>query len=196
MNLFSYFSFTAAFFYLSIGIYALLQDHRGFVNRLFFLLTIIFSFWALANSIGIAAESEEIAYSTYRSFSWVFFLFPAPLLHFSVRICRFHAPIKSRYMVLLYIPGLLLYLLSHTGFDIISSFHYSRYGWTLQYNRDTPFYYLNILHYSVYLLASISCYIRWFRHSTSIREKKQASIILLTFAMGFVLSTVFGTILP
>ena len=196
MNLFSYLSFTAAFFYLCTGIYALLQDHRGFVNRLFFLLTIIFTLWALANSIAIAAESKETAYSTYRSFSWVFFLFPAPLLHFSLRISRFHAPIKSRYIALLYLPGLLLYLLSHMGFDIINSFHFARYGWTLQYNRSTPFYYLNILHYSVYLLASIFFYLRWFRHSTSIREKKQASIILLTFGTGIFLSTVFGTILP
>lgn len=196
MNLFSYFSFTAAFFYLFIGIYALIQDHRGFVNRLFFFLTIIFSLWALANSIAIAAESRETAYNTYKIFSWVFFLFPAPLLHFSLRICRFHAPIKSRYIVLLYLPGLVLYLLSHMGFDIISSFHATRYGWTLEYNRGTPFYYLNILHYSLYLITTILFYIHWLRHSTSNREKKQASIILLTFGTGFFLSTVFGTILP
>ena len=196
MNLFSYFSFTAAFFYLFIGIYALLQDYRGFVNRLFFFLTIIFSLWALANSIAIAAESKETAYSTYRFFSWVFFLFPAPLLHFSLRICRFHAAMKSRYIALLYLPGLVLYLLSHTGFDIISSFHATGYGWTLEYNRRTPLYYLNILHYSVYLFTSILLYIHWFRRSTSNREKKQASIILLTFGIGLFLSMLFGTILP
>lgn len=196
MNLFSYFSFAAAFFYLFIGVYALLRDYNGFVNRLFFFLTIVFSLWALANSIGIAAESKEAAYLAYRRFSWVFFLFPAPLLHFSIRISPRFFAIKGRYILLLYLPGIALYFASHTGLDIISTFHQSHYGFTIRYNRDTPLYYLNILHYTSYIVASILVYLHWFLHSETIREKKQSFTIIVTFAVASLLSIAFGTVLP
>lgn len=196
MNLFSYFSFTAAFFYLFIGVYALLRDYNGFVNRLFFFLTLIFSLWALANSVGIAAEDQRSTYTVYRYFSWVFFLFPAPLLHFSLRVSKRIPWVKSRYIGLLYVPGVLLYLCSHTGFDIITAFKASHFGWTLDYNYSSPLYYLNILHYTIYLIVSVAAYVHWYRHSSSLREKKQARTILLTFGIAFALSTVFGTALP
>src|SRR6056297_471829 len=196
MNLFSYFSFTAAFFYLFIGVYALLRDYNGFVNRLFFFLTLVFSFWALANSIGIGAESKTAAYLAYRRFSWVFFLFPAPLLHFSIRISPRFFTVKSRFILLLYLPGIVLYFASHMGLDIITTFQQTQYGLTIQYNRDTPLYYLNILHYTLYVLSSILVYLHWFRHSETIREKKQSLTIIVTFAVASLLSTVFGTVLP
>lgn len=196
MNLFSYFSFTAAFFYVLIGAYALLRDYNGFVNQLFFFLSSVFALWALANSIGIAAENRDSAYAVYRFFSWIFFLFPAPLLHFSLRVSHRVPTVKSRYIALLYVPGIILYLMSHTGFDIISAFHESSYGWTINYNREAPLYYLNILHYTSYLVLSIAVYVQWFRHAPTVREKKQARTILITFGIGFLLSSIFGTVLP
>ncbi len=196
MNLFSYFSFTAAFIYLFIGVYALLRDYKGFVNRLFFFLTIIFSVWALANSIGIAAENKDAAFATYRHFSWVFFLFPAPLFHFSLRVSQRIPKLKSRYIPLLYIPGILLYCSTHMGLEIIDTFNRTDYGFAIRYNRGTLLYYLNMVHYSLFLLASIAVYIHWYRQSKTSREKKQAYIIILTFGISFVLSTIFGTILP
>ena len=196
MNLFSYFSFTAAFFYLLIGTYALLKDFNGFVNRLFFFLSSVFALWALANSIGIAAGDSESAHAVYRYFSWVFFLFPAPLLHFSLRVSHRIPLVKSRYIALLYAPGILLYLLSDAGSHIISTFHQSAHGWTIDYDQGYPLYYLNILHYTAYLITSIAVYVHWLRYAPTVREKKQARIILITFGIGFLLSSVFGTVLP
>ncbi|MFW5712055.1 MAG: ATP-binding protein [Spirochaetota bacterium] len=196
MNLFSHLSFTAAFFYLLIGLYALLKDYNGFVNRLFFFLSTVFSIWALANSLGIAADNSDSAYAVYRYFSWVFFLFPAPLLHFSLRVSHRIPSIRSRYILLLYIPGIVLFLFSHLGFDIIAAFHLTRYGWSIVYNSGSPLYYLNILHYTVYLAATIAVYLHWLRHAPTIREKKQARTILLTFGIGFLLSSLTGTLLP
>ncbi|HDQ14450.1 MAG TPA: PAS domain-containing protein [Sediminispirochaeta sp.] len=196
MNLFSHLSFTAAVLYLLIGAFALLRGPRVFINRLFFSLSVVFFLWALANSIAIAAPSREAVWRTYHYFAWVFVLFPAPFLHFALRISNCCSQIRGWKVVLFYLPGLLIYLSSGFGVLLIADFTMTDYGWIIQYNRQSPWYYINIIYYSSYIALSLAGYLWWFRHTPSERERRKSLVIMLTLAIGFLLSSLFGTLAP
>lgn len=188
--------FIAAALYIGMGLYTLLQDRSSGSNRLFFALSLCFSLWAFANGMAIAAPTEETAWQLFHRFAPFWFLFPALLLHFSLRLIYGRIPKRFYLLPLLYAPGLALYILSRGGTLFISAFPSSGIGRYIDYDTSSPYFYLNIAYYSLYVLITIFLYLRWHRRSRKIRERIQALIILITLLAGAFLSSFFGTLLP
>ena len=181
--------------YGEVGFYALLKNPKETLNRVFFALAITFSLAALGNFLFFHAKTTHEAWFAYYPFSFAWFLFPPLFLHFFLLLT---GRIKRSFpkVLPLYLPGLVLYLVSLAGPYIIADFAPGPYGWKVVYNRASLWYYLNIVHYSALPLVSLLLLIRWWKRSGSPRERKQAQVIFSSFLLSFVAGTVISTLLP
>jgi PAS domain S-box-containing protein len=196
VNLFTQLHFIAAAIYIGIGIYTFHQDRASPSNRLFLILSLCFGFWSYANGLAIAAETAELAWRIFKLFVPLWFLFPPLLLHFSLRLSKHNYPRLQGLLPLLYIPGALIYLLSSGGTALIAEFPESSLGRYIVYRTDSPFHYINIAYYSLYVLLSIALYARWYRTAGDPRRRGQALVILVSLLAGSAVSSFFGTLLP
>jgi len=178
-----------------VGVYALVKNPKENLNRIFFALAVSFSLAAVGNFFFFQAESVRDAWLAYYPSSFAWFFFPPLFLHFFILLTGSRGCTRSRILPV-YLPGLVLYLVSLNGSAIIADFVRGPYGWKVVYNHSSPWYYLNILHYTSLPLISLFLLLRRWKRSDSPRERKQARVIFLTFILSFSSATVISTLLP
>jgi len=64
----------------------LIMDKRAQANHIAFAFNVVFMLWALAASFWYSATEAAQALWWYRAFSWTWCVFPALILHFTMRL--------------------------------------------------------------------------------------------------------------
>lgn len=195
MSLFSALNIAASVLYAVIGFNALRKDSKNPTNRLFFLLSTLLALWAMANGFAVGAGTEHACSAVFNRFAFVWFFFPPLILHFGLRLTGGRRFVGFR-ALLLYLPGLLVYLFSRLGKEIVRGYEGGRGFWAIVYNRQSPWYYFNITHYLVYMIFVLILFIRWYRAAGSLRQRKQAGVILYSFLAGSGFAAVFDLFDP
>lgn len=188
MNIMVIMSLITFFIYLNIGIYSFRLDKRSSLNRMFLLWCLSMAVWSLGYSFvyylrGTDQIWLECIFMKVSAIGWC--SFSSISLHIIMLITenRFIKKVK----VLIYVPGIIFFLTTLTFFwpsRIVPKF------------IENFFYIGDFLYNFSFLLVSIYLTYIWGKKSQNIREKKQASIIVITSIIPFTLNLITQTILP
>lgn len=170
-------------------------DKHAVANRIAFAFNVVFMLWAIAASFWYSTTDPAQASRLYRAFSWTWCVFPALILHFTIRLaeCKVLTGSWGRlFVVVLYLPSLVLAILIPNG--LLTEPVYRGGYWMLAVHHNV-LYFLFVLHYFVYVLISI--FLAFFVRSrtTSRRSRKRLALLGSSYIagglLGFITDTVF-----
>ncbi len=188
----------AFIFYLYMGIRVLKRHYRSSLNRVFFLLCISLAVWSLSTGFMVSASTREAAYVWRKISTFGFCLMPAFFLHFFMMKTGFKPIFTCRICpYLLYIPGL-FYVLATYGYTAafpLEQFVREEYGWTFLSPANWLDWSYNA-YYTIYFIVGFSLLVRWWYMAEMKREKKQASLIVTSLVLAFIMGSITDTILP
>jgi PAS domain S-box-containing protein len=173
----------------------LVIDRRGTANHIAFVFNIVFMLWAAAASFWYSAPDASQALRLYRAFSWTWCLFPALILHFTMRVadCKvLGGPWRLSFIVALYLPSALLSLALPDG--LLAQPVYRGGYWMLAVHHNI-IYYLFVIHYFVYVLVSVL--LAFFVRSKTKNKRVRKRMALLGGSylagglLGFITDTLF-----
>lgn len=188
MNIMAIISLTTFFVYLNIGIYAFTLDKRSSLNRMFLLWCMSMAVWSLGYSFVYYLQGKnqpwlECVFMKVSAIGWC--SFSSISLHIIMLITENRSIKKVK--VLIYIPGIIFFLTTLIFFwpsKLVPKF-------------IENFFYIGDFSYNFsFLLFSIYLTYIWGKKSQNIREKKQASIIVIASIIPFTLNLITQTILP
>lgn len=189
---FSAFYLISASLSLSMGLYTLHLAPKQLMNRLFFLMCVCLSIWALGYSVVIVAPDESTAVLWTRIAAIGYELIYSLLLHFILLLTGFAEKIKTRLVyVVLYLPAaicLYAFSLSPVVAREIYEFELTPRGWI----RSTPpngFDHLFVAYYAGAVLISLLLLWCWKRKSKEAKAGIQSNLLMISFATAFGLGT-------
>ncbi len=189
MNLFSHLLFLCSIIYLIIGVVMLFKDRNAALNRAFFALNLCLFIWSfsLAASTDSPDKASSILWSTIASLGYC--TFASTSIHFFLIYTKKKRLLKKWWIyVILYLPAaiFLSQALKHDLF--VSDFIHNQFGWIPITNVGTVWFGLFIASLALSgTLNIILCYLM-LKNSTSMRERKQTKIILLSAVISFLFS--------
>lgn len=183
----------AVFVYCAWKVYTL--DRRSKPNRVAVVFNLIFALWAAAASFWYAADSAASALVLYRALAWTWCVFPPLMLHFTMRVAgcpvldsRWHRV----FFGLMYLPSIILAILLPNG--VLADPVYRGGYWMLAVRVNT-LYFLFVIHYFLFVLASISLAFLASARANNRRTRRRLALIgwsyLTAGLLGFVTDTVF-----
>lgn len=177
---------------LSMGLYTLHLAPKQLMNRVFFLMCVCLTIWALGYSVVIVAPDEDTAIVWTRIAAVGYELIYSLLLHFILLLTGVSEKIKTKLVyVLLYLPAavcLYAFSLSSSVAQDIYEFEYTARGWI----RSTPpngFDHLFVAYYGGTVLISLLLLWRWKRKSQKVQTGIQSNLLIVSFAVAFGVGT-------
>lgn len=173
----------------------LVIDRRAAANHIAFAFNIVFMLWAAAASFWYSTMDADQAFQLYRAFSWTWCVFPALILHFTIRLadCKvLSSSWRLPFIFVLYLPSFLLALFLPYG--LLTEPVYRGGYWMLAVHHNA-LYYLFVLHYFIYVLVSI--WLAFFVRSrtTNRRARKRMALLGNSYIagglLGFITDTLF-----
>lgn len=171
-----------------MGYYVLRLNFKGTINRLFFIISLCLTMWALGFSIIILAPNESTAIVWTKVSAIGYETIYSVLLHFTLLLTG-HSKILNKKWIypLLYLPaGVCLYafVLSPGITGEIYHFANTESGWLRTtgifiYDRIFQLYYLSAVIGSLILIAL------WKNKSDRPEIKKQANLLMISFTAAF-----------
>ena len=196
-TLFMLCSFTAFIFYIYIGLYVLLINRKSKLNVIFSLFSLSMGIWAFCFTFFFASSDETFAYFWYSLGSIGYCTYFAFALHFCLLLTN-NKPLKVHTVLnyLLYLPSFAFLLLGLTG--NLSSNGFLRYNtiWHQIVPLKNLWFYLYVSISMLYLLFGFYTIFLWSKNSNSIKIKKQATIILYTGIISFLLGSATNVMFP
>lgn len=183
---------------MAIGIFVLLNNRKEPAGKVFFAMALSVNVWSIG--LGIATISSDIATSEIwrrvASFGWGTIF--AIMLHFVLIITGRDTFLKKWWQkLLLYLPAVLCMLafglpvgLNKTPFNL----QYTPLGWinVAEHNLwDLLFY----AYYISYTVTGLVLLLRWSMKSSDPTTKKQLRVIVLSFTIALVLSSITDVIM-
>jgi PAS domain S-box-containing protein len=172
----------------------LILDKKAIANQIAFAFNIVFMLWATAASFWYSATDPALALKLYRAFSWTWCVFPALILHFTIRLaeCKvLTGPRRLPFIIALYLPAFLLalflpeYLLTDPVY---------RGGYWMLAVHHNALYYLFVLHYFVYVLISIVLAFFVKSRTDNRRARKRMALLGSSYLAGGVLGFITDTL--
>ena len=184
--------------YFSLGIYVIKKDNKSAKNKLFFIISMVLSLWALTYGVSLASNNPETALLWRRIGAAGYLSFYSLFLHFTLVLTEKKSIIQRKwFLALTYIPAILLIY----NFSI-SSYMHNYYemielniGWVVS-AEHTEWNLALYIYYISYTLISILLLWKWGRNVRATRKKKQASLILRTLTLALVIGTIVDIIPP
>ncbi|OHD79226.1 MAG: hypothetical protein A3J97_08110 [Spirochaetes bacterium RIFOXYC1_FULL_54_7] len=173
----------------------LIIDRHAIANHIAFAFNIVFMLWAAAASFWYSVPDAGQALRLYRAFSWTWCVFPALILHFTIRIadCKILGGFwRLPFILALYLPSVLLSLVLPYG--LLAEPVYRGGYWMLAVHHNA-IYYLFVMHYFVYVLISI--WLAFFVRSRTRNRRARRRMALLGGSyitgglLGFITDTLF-----
>jgi hypothetical protein len=173
--------FFAFIIYIQMGIYALRFSPKSLLNRMFFILCILFAFWSIDNIQFNLIKVKEFMLLHHKGLAFAWCFFPGVTLHFFLILTKKNRLLQKWWTYLmLYLPGLVFIVMEITGLLMHKDFIPYQYGWKAIYNLDSISYWAYQFYYAGYVLICIFLTWHWGRKTTVLRKKKQAKIIVLS----------------
>jgi len=176
--------------YCAWTVHALDRDARA--NKVAVVFNIVFTIWAAAASLWYGTDDPRVALGLYRSFAWVWCVFPPLILHFTLLVTAH--PVMDRrgpFLALAYAPGVVIGMIS--PFLIVDYPVYRGGYWMLAVQRN-GIYFLLVANYLGMILASFLLMLSAKAKATDRRAYKKYSILARSYvsaiALGFFTDTV------
>lgn len=175
-----------------MGFYALRFDSKATLNRLFMMISVCLTFWALGFSIAMIAPNAATCEFWSRFAAAGYELVYSVLLHF-ILVLTGHKRILSKkwFYVLLYLPAafcLYVFVLSPDMARMIYQFGFGARGW-VRVTSSTVFDLIFQIYYLVSVLTSLALLLVWKLKNAQRAIKKQADILIVSFFIAFGLGT-------
>ncbi len=190
--------FIVAIIYFFLGIYVIRKDNNSAKNRLFFIISMFLSLWALSFGVSSASNSPGTALYWRRIGAVGYLSFYSLFLHFILVLTEKKSIVRRKwFLALIYIPAIILiYNFSLTSYmpnyyEMIEL----NMGWVVS-AEHTEWSLAFYIYYSSYILISILLLWRWGKNERATRKKKQANLILSTLTLAFIAGTLIDIIPP
>ena len=194
----SFFFFFACLTYLFWGIYVIKLNPKSKINKMFLCICILLSIWTFGFSVAVSVREPNISLLWYRfaAIGWSFIFSIG--LHFVLLLTgRKEYLGKKSILLLIYIPALItaiVFSISTTLTRLQYNIHITDFGWS---NNLTDNIYLLFFH-SYYISFSIVSFMLINKWMTRLKDKdikRQASILMLSMMISFILGTLTDVIL-
>ncbi|TFG60402.1 MAG: PAS domain-containing protein [Spirochaetales bacterium] len=194
MNILSLLSLSSGIAYLFLGINVLRIDLRSRAFWYFFLVCFCFSFWSVSFTWFYSAPDVKTAETAYRAASpgWLFFISFAFMFFLNLT----NRSIKTWVaLVFLYLPPVIF-----CGKMFFSSFYFDTFiriegVWHLVMEKSLWTAAFSVWFFSLFTVSTVYILI-WKKNSTSVKEKKQAGILIVSLAVNYILSPATNLFLP
>lgn len=175
-----------------MGYYVLRLNFNGTMNRLFLVISLCLTLWALGFSIVLVAPNEETSVLWTRISAIGYELIYSVLLHFTLLLTGHSKLLSTKWLYpLLYLPAIICLYAFVISPSITGSLYHlvnTENGWVrttgaVVYDRIFQVYYLGAV------LISLVLIYRWKRQAQRLEIKKQANLLIYSFAIAFGLGT-------
>jgi diguanylate cyclase (GGDEF)-like protein len=175
-----------------MGLYALRFDSKATLNRLFMVISVCLTFWALGFSIAMIAPEVDTCEFWSRFAAVGYEIAYSVLLHFTL-VLTGHKKILSKkwFYVLLYLPAafcLYIFVLSPDIDGMIYQFSFTVRGW-IRITASTVYDLIFQIYYLAAVLTSLALLLVWKLKNAEKAIKKQANVLMLSFLIAFGLGT-------
>ncbi len=186
-------SFLISFFvYVMLGVYILILNTKNILNRLFFMVTFSLSLWAFGFSMCYLTMDYNTAVH-WRMFSaagWTtMFSF---LLHFFIILTGTKEILKRRWIyILIYLPAIIFLFVFSLYTDFASKLYnlgYTNFGWITVQSQSIWSHFYNV-YYMGCAFISLLLLLNWWKNSKEQDNKKQALMMITSFALSIILGT-------
>lgn len=196
MDILSLISMVTLPFYIFVGWYVYRLDPKSTIHRLFILLSICFSIWAFTFIFFYSAPDKSSVWFWYNLSALGRFFYPAVILNM---VLIFTKRKINRYKwynpVLLYILPLIFLFAIFTGPFITQDFILIEGQWYEILITNNIWWYAYNSYYLIYITLSFLLIGWWGYKSTVLRERKQASIMVISGLVAFILGSLTNTFL-
>lgn len=188
MNIFSLLSFGAFIVYIYLGLMVFNADKKAWLNRLFMLLCTSFAVWALAYTFIYVEKDPAVVnfWDKASAFGWC--IYASFILHLALILTGKTSFLKKWWAyMLIYFPAVASLAIVFTVFSsrrspTIAEYSYFRLG--------------NLIYILGYNITALYLIWKWGKHSTLVRQKKQAQIIVPTGTVALVLGCLSNVAIP
>jgi diguanylate cyclase (GGDEF)-like protein len=176
-----------------IGIYALNLNSKFLVNRLFFIMCLLFSLWAFSFSIANSAVDYETALFWRRTASMGWGTVYSVLLHFILALTGRKKILKLKWIYYcIYLPALTnVFIFSWYNNIAIHQYNlvYTIAGWTnIQINNGFDWFFN--AYYIGFVFSALLILFLWGKKSSDLKKIKQRNLLISSFAIALVVGTI------
>lgn len=165
--------------YAYVGLSVLAIDRTARSNRLFFVLSVLLSLWALAYAVQQSARSAEEYAAVFRATAPVWIAVPACLVHLALRLTRSPLLVRgSGVLVPVYLPAAAFSVRAFSSGTLMPVIVPTPSGWaeTTDFGAAEPAAFL--AYYVLYGVAALALVGRWGASTAVRRERRQATTIV------------------
>ncbi|NMC67350.1 MAG: diguanylate cyclase [Spirochaetales bacterium] len=200
--IFSLFYLFSANLSLTLGLYTFFKNKKNRTQKIFLLLTIVIFLWAFTYALMNISNTVELATFLHRIGSIFYSFFYAIFLHLIIILSK-HENLLNKKRVLsrfcLYLPAFISFILYFIISPVKTYEHFKTpLGWGYINDKTVNmfiFHYFNV-YYITYSLFALFLLVRWLKNASYIREKKQATLLILSILSVFILGTATDIIWP
>ncbi len=185
MHVFSVLSLFALSVYIYIGLYTYKLEVKKEIKQLILYLCASLSIWSFSYSFVYVSSNDSYFWIKLSAVGWC--TFSAIVLHMVLVFTENRIVEKLHVRLLIYTPAAVF---------LFTSVFLFRPGYVTPKPISDFFYVGDFLYDFCYLLFSLILIYQWGKHSNSLRNKKQAHIILAAGAVPFALNLLTQNILP
>ncbi len=179
-------SFLAFFLYLQLGMFVLFHNPSSKSNRSFFYLCCCLMIWSFGMVFMYFSPHEDsvIFWERFSSFGWIFF--PAFMVTFFVDLKKTHKNIIDNLVKLIFFLAAGLFFLQSLLDNLLTKGYYMlNETWHFQIDLESVWFWLYLIYLACTLAYCLISLFAWSLKANTIKERKQAHIILITLIMFF-----------
>lgn len=187
--------------YLFFAVYIMILFIRYREERrlklIFFLINLLFAVWSSYQGFLVSAVNKQDCWFWYRMIVPELVFFPPLVLHFFLEFTgKLFKPLPLYFYILMYVPSFFFLIQGFSGILTIQDFIPTSYGWELIHAVDSPWYLAYTIYYIGALATSLILNTIFYVKTDSIRQKKQAFIILISALSASLINILMNTVLP
>ena len=186
----------------ALGLYCLFSDIKRKENRIFLLLTLTISLWAFDYALMNISENISFATLFHRIGSIFYSLFYAIFLHFIVLITKNENKSRTKRIfqnIIIYIPALFSLILYFFISPVTIEEHFrTPLGWG-NINSESKSVFVvhyHTVYYLIYTIIALYLLFKWGKQSITIKEKRQAKLLIIGIVTVLFLGVITDTIFP
>lgn len=190
-------AFITAVLCMFLGAYAYSVDRLAAGNKLFFVICVSCSLWALTFMVGNYSPDKNINWIAYRTSAIVWCVIPSMSLHFILTLTKTRLPLKKGVQFLiLYLPSTVFLLKTWFGTLLYSDFVRTPHGWIGIAPHNTMWPKIFGIYMAFFLFSGVAISFFWGVRSPDEYIKKQSLVFSLSMIVCVGLSVLTDVLFP